>query len=276
MSLLFLLLPQPRQPRAILHHSQQHAAPLLIPKVWQAPSDTCPVSKVSCSKIDTFVFNASLAYECLTSVPFNPAVATRFLQYYNDTLKFQSTLAYLKSPPSSYQQPGVDLLAGLEQLQQGINNGIFPNQYEFEAALGRLLYAAHDGHVNLIAGILAAFSFASPYDIVSVSIDGVQIPKVYLAIDLDTSNFFASYIPSAITSINGIDATTYLDDFAANNSFGTLEPHADWNQLMESAALEYGQYFFKKHLFLIPNPTSPDSPMSELCSKIKMNIFYLF
>src|SRR5271154_6922560 len=100
--------------------------------------------------IDTYVFNASFAYECLTSVPFNPAVATRFLQYYNDTLQFQSTLTYLKNPPTSYQQPGIDLLGGLEQLQQGINNGNFSNQYEFEAALQTLLYATHDGHVDLI------------------------------------------------------------------------------------------------------------------------------
>jgi hypothetical protein len=71
-------------------------------------------------KIDTIIFNASLAYECLTSVPFNPAVATSFLQYLNDTFLFQSTLACLKNPPASYQQPSVDLLAGLNDLQQGI------------------------------------------------------------------------------------------------------------------------------------------------------------
>jgi hypothetical protein len=136
---------------------------------------------VSNVKIDIFIFNASLAYECLTSVPFNPAVATRFLQYYNDTLQFQSTLTYLKNPPASYQQPAVDLLGGLNQLQQAINNGLFANQYEFEAALQTLIYAAHDGHVSLDAGVLAAFSFASPYDIVSLSVDGIQVPKVYLA-----------------------------------------------------------------------------------------------
>jgi len=132
-------------------------------------------------RVDTYVFKASLAYECLTSVPFNPAVATRFLEYYNDTLEFQSTLTYLKNPPTSYQQPGVDLIAGLQHLQEAINNGVFPNQYEFEAALQTLLYATHDAHVNLYAGILAAFTFASPYDIVSLSIDGIQLPKVYLA-----------------------------------------------------------------------------------------------
>ena len=73
------------------------------------------------------------------------------------------------------------MLGGLQNLQEGINNGIFPNQYEFEAALQTLLYATHDAHVNLFAGILTAFTFASPYDIVSLSIDGIQLPKVYLA-----------------------------------------------------------------------------------------------
>lgn len=63
-----------------------------------------------------------------SSVPFNPAVATRFLDYYSDTLQFQSTLSYLKSPPPSYQQPGVDLLKGLEDLKKGVQEGIFPNQ----------------------------------------------------------------------------------------------------------------------------------------------------
>ena len=130
----------------------------------------------------------------------------------------------------------MDILAGLDDLQQGIQNGIFPNQYEFEAALQALLYATHDAHVNLFAGALAVFGFGSSYELVSLSIDGVQIPKVYLAVDLVASNSFTSYTPSAIASINGIDATTYLTEFASNNSYGTLEPHADWNQLMLSAA----------------------------------------
>ncbi|CZR66660.1 uncharacterized protein PAC_16561 [Phialocephala subalpina] len=192
---------------------------------------------------DTYVFNASLAYECLTSVPFNAAVATRFLEYYNDTLQFQSTLTYLKNPPTSYQQPGVDLLLGLQHLQEGIDSGIFPNQYEFEAALQTLLYATHDAHVNLFAGILAAFTFASPYDIVSISIDGIQLPKVYFAFDLFESKYFTTYQPSAIKTINGVDTTTYLNEFASKNSVGTLEKHADWNQLMLSAALDIQGYF---------------------------------
>ncbi|KAF7956395.1 hypothetical protein EAE96_003736 [Botrytis aclada] len=192
---------------------------------------------------EIILFNATLAFECLTSVPFNPAVASRFISYYNDTLQFQSTLTYLKSPPPSYQQPAVDLIAGLNRIQHAVDEGMFSNQYEFEAALQTLVYAAHDGHVDILAGALSAFSFASPRDLVSLSLDGQQIPKVYLADDLFDSDYFTTFQPSAIKSINGRDATTYLLDFASVNSVGTLEDHSDWNQLMLSAAQDIQGYF---------------------------------
>ncbi|KAI1748140.1 hypothetical protein F4782DRAFT_384659 [Xylaria castorea] len=190
-----------------------------------------------------YIFNASVIYECMTSVPFNAAVATRFIAYYNDTLQFQSTLAYHKNPPPSYQQNGVDLIGGLRRLQQNIDEGLYSNQYNFETDLMRLVQAAHDGHLFLDAGVLAAFAFASPRDIVSVSLDGTSLPKVYLSDDLFDSEFFTSFQPSALQSINGVDAVTYLKQFAANNSFGTLESHADWNQLMLSPALDVLAYY---------------------------------
>jgi hypothetical protein len=114
-------------------------------------------------------------------VPFNPAVATRFLKYYNDTIQFQSTLAFLKTPTSGYKQPAVDMLAGIKRIQEYIDTpGAFPNQYAFEATLQRLIYMAHDGHLALIAGVLSAFNFGSPYALASVSKDGKELPKVYL------------------------------------------------------------------------------------------------
>ncbi|KAI0434491.1 hypothetical protein F5Y09DRAFT_356753 [Xylaria sp. FL1042] len=184
------------------------------------------------------IFNASSIYECMISVPFNAAVASRFVAYYNDTLRFQSTLAYLKNPPPSYQQNSVDLVEGLARLQNNIDNGRYGSQYDFETDLMRLVYAAHDGHLNLAAGVFAAFSFSSPFEIVSVSIDGISPPKVYLADDLFNSEYFTSFQPSALQSINGIDTVSYLEQFAADNSPGTLEPHADWNQLMLSPAVD--------------------------------------
>lgn len=188
-------------------------------------------------------------------MPFNPAVASRFLQYYNDTLQFQSTVAYLKNPPTSYKQQAVDLFGELAKIQQGIDEGVFPNQYAFEATLQNLIYSAHDLHLNLAAGVLAAFTFASPYGIVSVSIDGIEVPKVYIIGELgeslvrgeadklkddilETQGNTASWEPSAIKKINGQNVRSYLEEFAALNAIGTLEPHADWNQLMSSPAVD--------------------------------------
>ncbi|KAI9657704.1 MAG: hypothetical protein M1821_002880 [Bathelium mastoideum] len=184
-----------------------------------------------------FYFDAEDAYDCLTSVPFNAAVASRFIEYYNTTLQFQSTLAYLKDPPQGYQQPAVDVLYQLELIQRNVTAGYYKNEYAFEADLQLLVYAMHDTHVALTAGALAAFSFASPYLITSASVDGRKPPQVFLTDDVIASQR-EGWEPSPLASINGQDVVEYLTKFAALNSAGTLEPHADWNQLMNVPALD--------------------------------------
>ena len=44
--------------------------------------------------------------------------------------------------------------------------------------------------------------------------------------------------PSAVSTINGEDATKFLEDFAVANVQGFTEPNADWNGLMSSAAYD--------------------------------------
>ena len=119
-------------------------------------------------------------YSCLTNVPFHADDAKQFLQYYRDTIQFHSTLVYLKNPPASYRQPAVDLLGGLDLIESDIDLGVFENQYAFEVAVQTLIGAAHDFHLRLIGGILSVFSFASQYGLVSLSSDGVDLPKVYI------------------------------------------------------------------------------------------------
>ena len=132
----------------------------------------------------TFYFPAKAAYACLSSVPFNQAVATRFLQYWNETLQFQSTLTQLKNPPEGYQQPAVNVQEELSNIQDRIDTGFYGNQYAFETDVQLLTYAMHDGHVSLKAGVLAAFSFGAPLEIVSASADGKEAPKVYFTGEL--------------------------------------------------------------------------------------------
>ena len=125
-------------------------------------------------------FLASVAHSCLLSVPFNDAVALQFVDYLNTTLQFQSTSAYLKNPPTGYQQPAVDIFQTLENIKQNISSGSYKTEYAFELAIQELIYSTHDAHVDLYAGIISAFTFASPVDIVSVSADGSTPPSVYL------------------------------------------------------------------------------------------------
>ena len=113
-------------------------------------------------------------------MPFNATVATELLQYYKDILQFQTTLAYLKDPPSSYQQPPVDLLAGLDSIEAKVNSGAFTNEYDFEVALQQLIYATHDAHIALTGGALNVFTFGSPLRIVSVSSDGIALPEIFV------------------------------------------------------------------------------------------------
>ncbi|KAK4895057.1 hypothetical protein LTR27_006924 [Elasticomyces elasticus] len=179
---------------------------------------------------------ASDAIDCLTSIPFNAAVASRFLQYYNDTLQFQSTLAYLKDPPTEYQQPGVDVVGGLQDILDKVNNGYYLNQYAFEADVQSLSQRTHDSHTTLYAGVMNEFTFASPFYLVSVSPDGKQAPGVYIYDELVECRANASCVPSPITTINTVPVVDYLSAFARNNSFGMVEPHADWNQLFVTPA----------------------------------------
>lgn len=123
----------------------------------------------------------------------------------------------------------------LEQIQRNVTAGYYKNQYAFEAELQLLVNQIHDGHVELSAGIMAAFSFASPYGLVSASVDGEQPPEVYLAEHIVECQGGGCQ-PSPISKINGEDVVDYLTKFAELNSGSYLEPHADWNALMDSPA----------------------------------------
>ncbi|KAH6011513.1 hypothetical protein HBI83_161230 [Parastagonospora nodorum] len=152
------------------------------------------------------------------------------------TLQFQSTLAFLKTPPHGYQQPPVDVIEVLGDIQRNITSGVYKKQYSFEADVQLLISRMHDSHVTLSSGIMNAFSFVSPYGIVSASSDGKQLPEIYIAEDIRNGRLHG-YKPTPINKINGRDAVEFLAEFATLNTDGYVEPHADWNSLMDSPAL---------------------------------------
>lgn len=149
----------------------------------------------------------------------------------------------------------MDLIAGLRRIQDKVAAGAYTNQYAFEVDVQQLIIAAHDAHLAVSAGVTSVFTFSSPYDIVSVSVDGRQSPKLYffgtLVAPRETVSFIDDAIddlvdcigqlncePSAIKTINNVTAADFLISFARTQSLGYLEPHADWNSLMRSPALD--------------------------------------
>ena len=209
------------------------AYPRVLPR--QTNSTGTPCYQIFSS--DDALFLASDAYNCLITAPFNATVASGLVSYYKDFLQFHSTLAYLKDPPPSYQQPSIDVLASLDALEAQVQAGAFKTEYDFEVALQTVIYATHDAHVSLSAGILSIFTFGSPLRIVSVSSNGIELPKIYIPDDLiEAAQNNVTWTPSAVSSINGQDVTEYLTRFAAANAAGTIEPNADWNQLMSNPA----------------------------------------
>ena len=199
-----------------------------------------------------YYFEAAYVYKCLQDTPFNGAVAIRFLDYYNTTLQFQSTLGTLKSPPAGYQQPAVDVEHDLEVIGAKASAGAYANQYEFEAEVQTVVGKIHDTHVVLNAGITSVFTFASPYGLVSISKDGKETPKLYISGESRVSfadNMSANTVledavrsplqgwtASPIAKINGQDPVDYLTNYIALNAAGYLEPNAEWNALMDSPA----------------------------------------
>ena len=171
-------------------------------------------------------------------MPFNSAVALRFLKYYKETVQFHSNIDILKSPPASYRQPPVDFMQGLAELQAKVEAGEYQNQYAFEHELQSLVLKVHDSHFKLFAGVLNQFSFGSNWEIISLSEDGRKAPEVYVYNDsLSECIAQPGCTPSSVDTMNGVPVVDYLTSFAANQSFGLLEPHADWNSLMISSAL---------------------------------------
>lgn len=114
------------------------------------------------------------------SAPFQQDIALEFIEFYNETLQLQITQAYLKDPPNDYQQPAVDLFGGLAKIKDRVRAGQFTNEYDFEIAVQKLILATHDSHVNLGYGVTSIFTFGSPYGLVSVSTDGIALPKLFI------------------------------------------------------------------------------------------------
>ena len=77
--------------------------------------------------------------------------------------------------------PPVDIEGGLTNISETAGAGGFANEFDFGLAIVYLLQSAHDGHFSYRPDVFKAFGFRNQLtaDIVTVSVDGIEVPKLY-------------------------------------------------------------------------------------------------
>ncbi|KAK0620702.1 peptidase S41 family protein [Immersiella caudata] len=180
---------------------------------------------------------ATLAIECLQTVPNKVEPAQRLIKSLKAFLGWQSTLAFLKDPPQSYMFPPVDIMGGFDNISATVASGGFTNEFDFGLAIVYLIQAGHDGHFAFRPDVFRGFGFRNrmAMDIVSVSVDGIQVPKLYHFSELNATTSRNGAFPRAIVRINGEDAATVIE---RRNQVFSLYQDADsqWNSVMRSYA----------------------------------------
>lgn len=76
--------------------------------------------------------------------------------------------------------PGIDLQESFHDILRGIKSGEFRNEYEFQVNLFSTFNLAHDGHFRFAPDLMSRIQFRRRVQLVSVSRDGIEIPRIYV------------------------------------------------------------------------------------------------
>lgn len=90
-------------------------------------------SSVATQTIATPTVSAQLAYDCISSVPFNQSAALALVDGVVPYFRWQSNTAFLKDPPEEYAekvQPAVDIFGELETIRGKVVGGEYENEFE--------------------------------------------------------------------------------------------------------------------------------------------------
>ncbi|KAK0381097.1 peptidase S41 family protein [Colletotrichum limetticola] len=223
---------KPTQTTSQATHTGHHATstPANACAVAQAAAESFLSSRPSATAA---AIKPSIAYECLKSIPVDKQNDLDLLNYIEPYINFQSTLEPLANPPQGYLVPGVDVIGGLGQIRARVMKDKYKSQIEFALDIKRLVEftQASDGHFNYNPALLNLFTFRSLNNLVSVSDDGLSVPRVYLI-----SDFLKSYVNDTdvydIKSIDDVPITEWLE--AQSARVLTQDPDAKYNSLFNT------------------------------------------
>ncbi|OLN96848.1 hypothetical protein CCHL11_02343 [Colletotrichum chlorophyti] len=179
------------------------------------------------------VISPSVAYACLSSVAVDKKRDLDLLNYLEPYVAFQSTLEPLADPPEGYLIPGIDVIGGFGQIRAKLSKDEYKSQLEFALELQRLFVLASDGHFAYRPAILSIFNFRSRNQLVSVSDDGISLPRVYLASDFRKSVVNNTDVYD-VESIDGVPVVDWLEAQSYRMSY--QDPDAKYNALFTNPA----------------------------------------
>ncbi|KAI0206034.1 hypothetical protein F4808DRAFT_189517 [Astrocystis sublimbata] len=195
------------------------------------------VSQVALS-LDTMpTMAASTAYECLKSVPVHKEPALRLLDDLSTVLEWQSDAAYLKDPPSDYPYPPVDIFGELERIRSNLKADKYSGELEWQEDLFlNIAGKPHNGHLAYHPDLLTIpFEWVRPFQLVSISEDGIALPVIKLLEDVVSPGTKSSHI----VEINGVDAATFVEGRVTESS-NSQDPDAGYNAMFFSIANKAG------------------------------------
>jgi hypothetical protein len=222
----------------LLGSSQVAAVPRSITR--RATSDPCTVlaaSEADVQPIDgLYLLQPSLVLNCLRGLPIDYDLAANLTNYISNAVQFQTTLSYLKDPPTTYQWPATDLLGRMSTISNNVKGKKYSNQWDFELDIHNTINSARDNHLYFFSGLHSWYFVIKP-SLTSISPDGVSLPQLYFSQDVLSAN--GSALPSPITAINGQDISTYLVNPLSASGFAQ-DADAQFNLAMFSPATYMG------------------------------------
>jgi hypothetical protein len=168
-------------------------------------------------------------------VPFNQSAALAYMDSIRPYVDWQTSIEYLKNPPSEYAskiQPAYDFYANWNSIRSKAAAGSYASEYAFGHDIYEAFHLAHDGHFVIYTDSYnSVFSYGRKTPLVSVSLDGVSIPQVFVYQDIlqYVSSNSTGRKPSPLKLINGQDSTEWLLNFS---QVGSLQDRdALWNNM---------------------------------------------
>lgn len=71
-------------------------------------------------------------------------------------------------------------MAELDMINTKVSQSAYQDQSEMDEALYDIFKRASDGHLTVVPCSIGAYSSATGVDLISISTDGVELPKIYM------------------------------------------------------------------------------------------------